>query len=104
MWVRPLGPEDPLEKGTATHSSILAWEIPWTEEPGGLRSMGLQKSWTRLKRRTWDRPQGQDLRPQGPMDRVSKTESQGRTRRWKPHLTWATGFRTAVCHCQGKEG
>ena len=35
----------------------------------------------------WDRPQGQDLRPQGPMDRVSKTESQGRTRRWKPHLT-----------------
>ena len=35
-----------LEKETATHSSILAWEIPWTEEPGGLQSMGLQKSWT----------------------------------------------------------
>ena len=36
------GREDPLEKEMATHSSILAWEIPWTEEPGGLQSMGLQ--------------------------------------------------------------
>ena len=41
-WVRSLGQEDPLEKGMATHSSILAWRIPWTEEPGGLQSMGLQ--------------------------------------------------------------
>ena len=41
-----LGLEDSLEKGMATHSSILAWEIPWTEEPGGLQSKGLQKSWT----------------------------------------------------------
>ena len=40
--VQSLGPEDPLEKGMATHSSILAWRIPWTEEPGGLQSMGLQ--------------------------------------------------------------
>ena len=39
-----LGREDPLEKGMATHSSILAWRIPWTDEPGGLRSMGLQES------------------------------------------------------------
>ena len=39
-WVRPLGWEDLLEKEIATHSSILAWEIPWTEEPGGLPSMG----------------------------------------------------------------
>ena len=37
-----LGWEDPLEKGMATHSSILAWRIPWTEEPGGIQSMGLQ--------------------------------------------------------------
>ena len=43
-----LGWEDPLEKEMATHSSILAWEIPWTEEPGGLQSMGLQKSLTWL--------------------------------------------------------
>ena len=43
-WVRSLGWEDPLEKEMATHSSILAWEIPWTEEPGGLQSMGLQES------------------------------------------------------------
>ena len=41
--VQSLGQEDPLEKGMATHSSILAWRIPWTEEPGGLRSMGSQK-------------------------------------------------------------
>ena len=42
-WVRSLGQEDPLEKEMATHSSILAWEILWTEEPGGLQSMGLQR-------------------------------------------------------------
>ena len=42
-WVQPLGREDPLEKGMATHSSILAWKIPLTEEPGGLQSMGLQR-------------------------------------------------------------
>jgi len=39
-WVQSLGGEDPLEKEMATHSSILAWEIPRTEEPGGLQSMG----------------------------------------------------------------
>ena len=39
-WVPSLGQEDPLEEGMATHSSILAWRIPWTEEPGGLQSMG----------------------------------------------------------------
>ena len=41
-WVQSLGWEDPLEKGIATHSSILAWKIPWTEEPGALQSKGLQ--------------------------------------------------------------
>ena len=44
-WVQALGWEDPLEKGMATHSSILAWKILWTEEPGGLQSVGLPKSW-----------------------------------------------------------
>ena len=39
-WVQPLGWEDPLEKEMATHSNILAWKIPWTEEPGALQSMG----------------------------------------------------------------
>ena len=43
------GPEDPLQESMATHSSILAWKIPWTEEPGGLQSNGVAKSWTRLK-------------------------------------------------------
>ena len=42
-WVRSLGVEDSLEKGMATQSSILAWRIPWMEEPGGLQSMGLQR-------------------------------------------------------------
>ena len=43
MWAQSLYQEDPLEKGTATHFKILAWEIPWTEEPGRLQSMGLQR-------------------------------------------------------------
>ena len=43
MWVQSLGQEDPLEQEMATHSSILAWRIPWTEEPGGLQSMGSQR-------------------------------------------------------------
>ena len=42
MWVRSLGWEDPLTEVMATQSNILAWEIPWTEEPGGLQSMGSQ--------------------------------------------------------------
>ena len=43
MWVQPLGQEDSLEKEMATHSSVLAWKIPWTEEPGRLHSIGSQK-------------------------------------------------------------
>ena len=42
-WVQFLGQEDPVEKGMVTHSSILDWRIPWTEEPGGLQSMGSQR-------------------------------------------------------------
>ena len=53
MWVLSLGREDPLKKEMATHSSILAWEIPWTEEPGGLQSMGVAKSQTRLSEFTF---------------------------------------------------
>ena len=52
--VQSLGQEDPLEKDMKIHSSILAWEIPWTEEPGGLQSMGSQKSWTRLSNNSND--------------------------------------------------
>ena len=52
MWVPSLGWEDPLEKEMATQSSILAWEIPWTEETGGLQSMGSQKSQTQLSEYT----------------------------------------------------
>ena len=43
MWVRSLGQEDTLEEGMATHSSIVAWRIPWTEEPGGLQSIASQR-------------------------------------------------------------
>ena len=43
-WVQSLGQEDPLEEERAAHSSILAWRIPWTEEPGGLQSMGHKES------------------------------------------------------------
>ena len=48
MQVQSLDQEGPLEKEMTTHSSVLDWEIPWTEEPGGLQPMGLQKSRTRL--------------------------------------------------------
>ena len=48
MWVQFLGQEDLLEKEMATHSSILAWEIAWTEEPDGLQSIGSQRNWTQL--------------------------------------------------------
>ena len=44
MWVQSLGLEDPLEEEMATHSSILAWKIPWTDEPGGLQSQGRKES------------------------------------------------------------
>ena len=46
MQAQSLGQEDPLQKEIAAHSSILAWEVPWTEGPEGLQSMGLQKGWT----------------------------------------------------------
>ena len=46
MWVQSLNQKDLLEKEMATHSCILAWEIPWTKEPGRLQSMGSQKNWT----------------------------------------------------------
>ena len=48
MMVQSLCWEDRLEEGVATHSSILAWEISWTEKPGGLQPMGSQNSWTQL--------------------------------------------------------
>ena len=46
IWVQVLVREDPLESGMTTHSSILAWRIPWTEEPGGATIHGVAKSWT----------------------------------------------------------
>ena len=60
IWVRSLGQEYPLEKEMATHSSIPAWKIPWTEEPGGLSSMGSQRvrhNWARHTSGTLLRPQ-----------------------------------------------
>ena len=47
-WARSLGREDPLEEEMATHCSMLAWRIPWTEEPGGLQSMGSQRVTTEV--------------------------------------------------------
>ena len=47
--VQSLGQEDTMEEGMATHSNIFAWRIPRTKEPGGLQSMGIEKSWTQLK-------------------------------------------------------
>ena len=50
MWVESLGLEDPLEEEMTTHPSILAWKIPWTEEPGRVTVHRVPKGWTRLKR------------------------------------------------------
>ena len=50
--LQSVGQEDPLEKGMAAHFSILAWETPWTEEPGGLLPMGSQEGWTQLSNST----------------------------------------------------
>ena len=55
-WVQPLGGDDPLEEGMATHSRILAWRIPWTEEPGGLQSVGSQRVRDDLVTRQQQRP------------------------------------------------
>ena len=55
MWVQSQGQEDPLEEEVATHSSILAWKIPWTEEPDGLQSMelqGVRHNWATEQKRT----------------------------------------------------
>ena len=46
IWIRSLGQEDPLEKGMASHANVLAWKIPWTEEPGGPTVQGVTKSQT----------------------------------------------------------
>ena len=54
-WVRSLGWEDPVEESMATHPSILAWRIPWTEEPGGLQSMGSQSDMTEQLSFVWKR-------------------------------------------------
>ena len=49
-WIQSLGQEDPPEKKMETQFSIVVWEIPWTEEPGGLHSVGVTKSWTQLSK------------------------------------------------------
>ena len=54
--VQSLIQEDPPEEAMATHSGILAWEISWTEEPGGLQSMGSQKHWARFRDRSMKAP------------------------------------------------
>ena len=61
MQVQSLGQEDPLEKEMATHCSILAWEIPWTEEPGRLQSMGSQRV-----RHVFNKPSKVEIRLSGP--------------------------------------
>ena len=76
VW--PLGGGDPLEEGMATHSSTLAWRIPWTEEPGGLQSMGVTQSRTGLTQHAhllegaafWMTSEQEPLRPKGNFFRV----------------------------------
>ena len=98
MWetqVQSLGQEDPLEKCMATHSSILAWRIPWTEEPGRLQSMGSQ-SRTRLKRTEHARVCLDEQDPARRREAVSAAEVKavpGWGPCWTPWaLSWAVGW------------
>ena len=94
MWVQSLGREDPLEKGMATHSSIFAWRIPWTEEPGGLQSIGSQKVRHELKRlgthaQAWvrERPQTKvKHNPGGKAWTQSQFKSRAKSIKWSNHL------------------
>ena len=61
-WVRSLGQEDPLEEGMATHSSVLAWRLPWTEEPGGYSPWGCKK-WDTTERLTLSLFTSKDTNP-----------------------------------------
>ena len=84
-WVQSLGWQDPLEKKIATLSSILAWEIPWTEEPGGLQSMGLQESDTRATEHAAHALGVQGLTPNSQSRGLGSISSWG-TRSYMPQL------------------
>ena len=83
-WVRSLGGDYPLEKGMATHSSILAWKIPWTEEPGGIQSMGSPDSDTIYRLNHHHHHKTRD---------ASGGRGEGASRGSRPllQLTWALG-------------
>ena len=86
-WVWSLGGEDPLEKEMETHSSILAWKIPWTEEPGGLQSMGLQRiglDWVTKLARFWMK----ELQMCACAAILWYFEEQGSDVVWRRLLTW----------------
>ena len=86
MWVQSLGQENSLEEDMATHSSILAWRIPWTEEPGGLQSTRSQKSHTQIEWLSMHRhsaPRLSGLKPQIFIPSVSK--------KWRPLISDAVG-------------
>ena len=91
MWVQSPGQDDRLEQGMATHSSVLAWKIPWTEEPGGLRPMGLQ----RAEEAAWRPTDGGFGREGG---RRGSLELKGHTnkKRKKPYLSIIISVNTAT--------
>ena len=99
-WIRSLGWEDPLEKEMATHSSILVWEIPWTEEPDRLQSMGLQRPGHDLTTEQQQHPywNGQNLeyrhhRLQGGCGPTGTLTTAGGNARWYSHFgRWFGGF------------
>ena len=81
MWVCSLGWEDPLEEGMATHSSILSWEVPWTEEHSGIQSMGSQRvghDWTHTHTCCW----------KGSEHRLLRTHSSVAVGRSPPRIFW----------------
>ena len=91
--IQPLGQEDPLEKEMTTHSSILAWKIPWTEEPGRLQSLGSQSDMTEWLTLSLS-PMSKPLK----IPRVRPWEWVKHTKGWKHNVCWQRkGLRTTGC-------
>ena len=99
-WVQSLDREDPLEEDRTTHSSVLAWRIPWTEEPGGLQSMGLQRvrhDWGNLARTHTQLPG----RGAGEAGRARKSHRDTGDTEWRLGREWLFGQNPVVCTTLG---
>ena len=102
-----MGQEDPLKKGLATHSSILAWRIPWTEEPGRLQSMGLESAMTEARPKHKQNKPGKEKETEQRWREIDKKENkgemvrgEGERKKWgKAEICMARSVCVCVLHC-----